>query len=82
MATFQRIALFLTIIGALNWGCVGLFQFDPIATLFQGSDSLYARIIYVIVGLAGLVNIALLWADFPEKKPTQNNADTSISASS
>lgn len=68
MATFQRIALFLTIVGALNWGCVGLFQFDPIATLFQGNTSFFARTIYTIVGIAGLVTVTLLWTDFPERK--------------
>jgi len=67
MASLQRIALFLTIIGALNWGCVGLFQFNPIATLFQGEDSIFTRVIYVIVGLAGIINIALLWSDLPER---------------
>lgn len=71
MATLQRTALFLTILGALNWGCIGLFQFDPIATLFQGVDSIFTRGIYMIVGLAGIVNIALLWADFPEKTSTE-----------
>ena len=47
------IALVLVIIGALNWGLVGLFNFDLIAALF-GPLSILARIIYVLVGLAGL----------------------------
>lgn len=68
MATFQRVALFFIIIGALNWGCIGLFQFDPIATVFKGSDTFFARAAYTIVGIAGLASIALLWADFPEQK--------------
>lgn len=71
MATLQRIALFLTIIGALNWGCIGLFNFDPIATLFQGVDPIFTRGIYAIVGLAGIVNIALLFASNPDKQRSQ-----------
>ena len=67
MTLLQRVALFLTILGALNWGCVGLFHFDPIATLFQGVGPIFTRGIYVIVGIAGLVIISLLWMNSPEK---------------
>ena len=45
MRTLQTIALFLTIIGALNWGMVGLFKIDLVATLFDGNDSIISRII-------------------------------------
>ena len=48
------IALALTIIGALNWGLWGFFQFDLVAFLFDGSTSLVSRIIYSIIGIAGL----------------------------
>ncbi len=51
-------ALVLVIIGALNWGLVGLFQFDLVAAIFGGVNSPLSRIIYVLVGLAGLVLLA------------------------
>lgn len=60
MSSLQRIALALTIIGALNWGLIGLFQFDLVAAIFGGQDSVLSRIIYILVGVAGLINIALL----------------------
>lgn len=47
-------ALTLIIIGAINWGLIGLFRFDLIATLFGGMDSVLSRIIYSLIGLAGL----------------------------
>ena len=52
-------ALTLVIIGAINWGLIGLFRFDLIATLFGGMESAISRIIYVIVGLAGLYCLSL-----------------------
>ena len=63
MNTLQKTALVLTIIGALNWGLVGLFQFDLVATIFGGTDALLARIVYVLVAIAGIVNIGLLFKD-------------------
>ena len=62
MSTLQRIALILTIIGAINWGLIGFFQFDLVATLFGGQNSAFSRIVYGLVGLAGLINIGLLFA--------------------
>ena len=59
MRILQKIALVLTIIGALNWGMVGLFEIDIIASLFDGSDSIISKIIYIIVAIAGIINIAL-----------------------
>ena len=59
MRAMQIIALFLTIIGALNWGMIGIFNFDLVATLF-GVGSLVSRIVYTLVGIAGLVNIGIL----------------------
>lgn len=47
-------AIVLTIIGALNWGLIGLFRFDLVATIFGGSTSLISRIVYTLVGLAGI----------------------------
>ena len=59
----DRIALILVIIGALNWGLIGLFQFDLVANLFGGQDALLSRIIYSLVGLAGIYSITLLFRD-------------------
>ncbi len=50
----EKVAWWLILIGALNWLLVGLFQFDVVAYLFGGEDILWSRIIYTIVGLAGI----------------------------
>ena len=57
----DTIALLLSIIGSLNWGLVGIFQFDLVAWLFGGTGSVVSRIIYTLVGLAGLWCITLLF---------------------
>ena len=59
MKTLQIVALILTIIGALNWGLVALFNFDLVASLF-GDRNLVTLIIYGLIAVAGLVNIGLL----------------------
>ena len=59
----DRISLILIIGGALNWLLVGLFQFDLVAWIFGGQAALLARIIYAVVGLAGLWSISLLFRD-------------------
>lgn len=56
----DRIALLLVIIGAINWGLIGIFQFDLVAAIFGGQGALVSRIIYTIVGAAGLWCISLL----------------------
>ncbi|MBD7909382.1 DUF378 domain-containing protein [Sporosarcina gallistercoris] len=61
MRTVTRIALVLVIIGALNWGLIGLFQFDLVATLFGGQDSILSRIIYTLVGISGIVSLGILF---------------------
>lgn len=61
MSTIQRIALLLTIIGAINWGLIGFFNVDLVATIFGGQRTALARIIYGIVGIAGLINLGLLF---------------------
>jgi len=58
--TLDRISLVLVIIGALNWLLVGLFRYDLVAGLFGGSASIISRIIYVVIGLAGIWAISLL----------------------
>jgi uncharacterized membrane protein YuzA (DUF378 family) len=57
----DTIALILSIIGSLNWGLVGLFQFDLVAWIFGGQDAVISRIIYGVIGLAGLWCITLLF---------------------
>ena len=57
----DRICLLLVIIGSLNWGLVGIFQFDLVAWIFGGSDALLARIIYTVIALAGIWCITLLF---------------------
>ena len=59
----DRVSLLLVIIGAINWGLIVLFQFDLVAYLFGGQAALVSRIIYGIVGLAGLWCISLLFRD-------------------
>ncbi|CAH0254504.1 hypothetical protein SRABI96_03261 [Peribacillus sp. Bi96] len=66
MSGIQRTALVLTIIGAINWGLIGFFQFDLVASIFGGQDATLARIIYGLVGIAGLVNLGLLFKPSPE----------------
>ena len=56
MKVIDYIALVLVIIGAINWGLIGLFGFDLVATLF-GSMSIISRIVYTLVGIAGLWSI-------------------------
>ncbi len=55
MGTLHWISLLLVIIGALNWGLVGLFQFDLVAALFGGQSAPLSRLVYTLVGIAGLV---------------------------
>lgn len=57
----DTLALILSIIGSLNWGLVGIFKFDLVAWLFGGQASVVSRIIYTVVGLAGLWCISLLF---------------------
>lgn len=63
MKVIDKIALVLIIIGALNWGIIGLFGFDLVATLF-GEMSVISRIVYGLVGLSGLWGIRLLFVDY------------------
>lgn len=57
----DTIALILSIIGSINWGLVGIFQFDLVAWIFGGQDAVISRIIYGVIALAGLWCISLLF---------------------
>ena len=55
------VGLVLIIIGAINWAFVGLFNIDLVASLFGGTDNIIAKIIYIIIGIAGLIDISYLF---------------------
>lgn len=74
MTIINKIALILVIIGALNWGLVGLFSFDLVAWICGGAATVIARIIYSLVGLAGIWCISLLFMNDEETAQTHNNA--------
>ena len=57
----DRISLILVVIGAINWGAIGLFQFDLVAWIFGGQDAIISRIIYTLVALAGIWCLSLLF---------------------
>ena len=59
MVTLQKVCLVFTIIGAIVWGILGIFNFNLVTFIF-GDGSILARIIYTIVGICGLINIGLL----------------------
>ena len=64
----DRIALILVIIGAVNWGSIGLFRFDIVSWLFGGQSAVLSRIIFSLVCLAGLWCISLLFRSRDEKR--------------
>ena len=59
----DKISLVLVIIGAINWALIGVFQFDLVAWLFGGQGAVVSRIVYTLVGAAGLWCISLLFGD-------------------
>ncbi|WP_085990958.1 DUF378 domain-containing protein [Oceanobacillus senegalensis] len=61
MSTLKRIALTLLIIGGINWGLIGLFQFDLVASLFGGQDAGLSRVVYTLVGISSLYCLTLLF---------------------
>lgn len=63
MMIIDRIALILTVIGALNWGSIGLFNFDIVAWICGGPMSVVSRIIYTIVAIAGVWCISLIFRE-------------------
>lgn len=68
MSGFMRAALAVVIIGALNWGLVGFFNFDIVASLFGGQQAFAAKVLYAIIGLSGLAALGLLF------KPNERSA--------
>lgn len=60
MSIIQKIALVITIVGAINWGLIGIFDFNLVSYMF-GEASIVSRIVYTLVFVAGLFNVALLF---------------------
>ncbi len=61
MMILNKIALVLAIVGALNWGLVGIFTFDLVAWICGGATTIVARIIYTLVAIAGIFCISMLF---------------------
>lgn len=59
----DRISLILVVIGALNWGSIGLFKFDVVAWICGGQGSILSRIVYTVVALAGVWCLSLLFRE-------------------
>ena len=59
----DKLSLVLVIVGALNWALIGIFQFDLVAYLFGGQSAMISRIVYTLVGAAGLWCISLLFSE-------------------
>ena len=69
MSFLDKLAILLVTIGALNWGSVGLFGFDVVSWLFGGSDALLTRIVFTLVGIAGVWAISLLFRPMRDEIP-------------
>ena len=74
MHKLRRTALAFVIVGAITWGLIGLFQFDLVATFFGGQEAWLSRIIYALVGLAGLYCLTLLFEPAEEGSAARNEA--------
>ena len=70
MQTFYKVCLILMIIGGINWGLVGLFQFDFVGWLLGGSSSIWSRIVFTVVGVAAVCGIPGLFAEETEDLKT------------
>ena len=68
----DKIALVLTIIGALNWGSIGLFSFDLVAWLCGGQTALVSRVIYTVIALAGVWCISLLFRSEEDREDVRD----------
>jgi uncharacterized protein len=60
MKSLRFVTLLLVVLGALNWGLMGLFQLDVIATLFAGPQTTVSRLLYILIGLSGLYQLVPL----------------------
>lgn len=74
MNIVQKIALTFTIIGAINWGLVGIFNYNLVDSIF-GVNSVASRIIYTIVAISGLINIIIYFIDLDTPKVIKERID-------
>lgn len=79
MSMLSRIALALLIIGGINWGLIGLFQFDLVASLFGGQDAFLSRVVYGLVGISALICIGLLFKPGEEMDTVTSERPSRIS---
>lgn len=70
MRALNIITLILVIVGGINWGLVGLFQFDLVAAIFGGQDAVLSRIVYILVGLSAL------WQIYPLVTGTEHRSSS------
>ena len=73
----DKISLILVIIGAINWGSIGLFQFDIVAWVFGGQGAIVSRIIYTLVALAGIWCISMLFRSQDQVELGMDNSSNS-----
>ncbi len=66
MNTLYKTSLVISIVGALNWGLIGLFGFNLVETIF-GINTFLTTLIYILVGVSGIINIMLLFYDLDKK---------------
>ena len=71
MNILQKPCLILTILGAINWGSVGLFDFDLVKFITMNQVNIWTRIIYCIIAIAGIINIILLFMNLSEPMETK-----------
>lgn len=76
----DKISLGLIIVGAVNWGLVGLFQFDLVSWIFGGQSALISRIIYTVIALAGIWCISLLFRDTEAADMSHGENDNNMAA--
>ncbi len=73
MNILNKIFLAILIIGGVNWGLIGLFQFDLVAAIFGGMASIISRIVYTLVGIAGLYCISMLFYNTNDHQLAEEN---------
>ena len=75
---WDRLCLVLVIIGAVNWGLVGLMRFDLVAVIFGSPSAMMSRIVYSLVGLAGLWCVTLLFRDHRSEQGVHSRDDHTV----
>ena len=74
MSMFSRIAMALLIVGGLNWGLIGFFQYDLVASLFGGQAALLSRVVYGLVGISALACLGLLFKPSEERDTSSDRS--------